>query len=169
MGLNILIINQSSDLCGLLSSFLVSEGHSASCIPASIEAVQEAAALRPDLIIIEVVMPELLAIEIVNRLHRFSVVKHTPVIVISDFPELEFELLHLYDFICRPVDLVRLREGSTVSSRGGKSAARSSPNPTSPLTTTSNSTTTSSTTAASTSSDATSRCWNGGWRAAWRP
>jgi len=120
MGLNVLIINQSSDLCGLLSSFLVSEGHSATCIPGSIEAVKEAAQLRPDLIIIEVVMPELLAIEIVNRLHRFSAIKQTPVIVISDFPELEFELLHLYDFICRPVDLVRLREGIDNLVKGGK-------------------------------------------------
>jgi len=110
MNLNILIINQNDELCGMLSRFLVTEGHRATCTPGTIEAVQEATTLRPDLIIIEVAMPELLAIEIVTRLQRSAVLKHVPVIVISDFPDLEFELLHLFDFICKPVDLSRLRE-----------------------------------------------------------
>jgi len=119
MNLNILIINQNNDLCGILSRFLATEGHTPACIPGTMEAVQEAILFRPDLIIIEVSMPELLAIEIVNRLKRSAVMKQIPVIVISDFPDLEFELLHLFDFICKPVDLARLREDidSLVSGR----------------------------------------------------
>jgi len=128
MNLNILIINQNDDLCGMLSRFLITEGHTATCIPATMEAVQEATTLRPDLIIIEVAMPELLAIEIVNRLQRSTVLKQVPVIVISDFPDLEFELLHLFDFICKPVDLARLRE-DIEALVGGKKRRGMQPNP----------------------------------------
>ncbi len=133
MNLNILIINQNENLCALLSRFLASEGHTPTCIPGNMEAVQEAIALRPDLIIIEVSMPELLAIEIVTRLHRSSAMKHVPVIVISDFPDLEFELLHLFDFIRKPVDLTRLREDieSLVSGRKRR-AVQQAPPPLSP-------------------------------------
>lgn len=129
MNLNILIINQNNDLCGILSRLLVSEGHTPTCIPGTMEAVHEAIALRPDLIIIEVAMPELLAIEIVKRLQRSSSLKHVPVIVISDFPDLEFELLHLFDFIRKPVDLIRLREDieSLVSGSKRRSVQQSLP------------------------------------------
>ena len=120
MKLNILIINQNEDICSILSSFLSAEGHTPTCIPASMDAVQEAASLRPDLIIIEIAMPEHLAIEIVNRLHRSPALKQIPVIVISDFPDLECELLHLFDFICKPVDLARLREDIDTLAQGGK-------------------------------------------------
>jgi chemotaxis protein methyltransferase CheR len=120
MKLNILIINQNEDICSILSSFLSAEGHTPVCIAAGMEAVQEAARLRPDLIVIEVAMPEFLAIEIVNRLHRATALKHIPVVVISDFPDLEFELLHLFDFICKPVDLARLREDIDTLAAGGK-------------------------------------------------
>ncbi len=120
MKLNILIINQNEDICGILSSFLISEGHNPTCVPVGIDAVQVAMELRPDLIIIEVAMPELSAIEIVNRLQRSASLKQLPVIVISDFPDLEFELLHLFDFICRPVDLARLREDVETIASGRK-------------------------------------------------
>ncbi|HZV81099.1 MAG TPA: response regulator, partial [Geobacteraceae bacterium] len=120
MNLNILIINQNEDICGILSSFLASEGHTPICVPGNMEAVQEVMLRRPDLVIIEVAMPELLAIEIVNRLQRSPAMKQIPVIVVSDFPELEFELLHLFDFICRPIDLARLREDINTLTGGGK-------------------------------------------------
>lgn len=120
MGLNILIINQNEEICSILSRFLVSEGHRPTCVSGNMEMVLEAVQKRPDLIIIEIAMPELLAIEIVNRLHRSPVLKQIPVIVISDFPDLEYELLHLFDFICKPVDLARLREDIDTLARGGK-------------------------------------------------
>jgi chemotaxis protein methyltransferase CheR len=120
MSLNILIINQNEEICNLLSRFLISEGHTPLCVPGTADAVQEVVNHRPDLIIIEVAMPELMAIEIVNRLHRSAQLKQIPVIVISDFADLEFELLHLFDFICKPVDLIRLREDIETLAQGKK-------------------------------------------------
>lgn len=119
MPLNILVIKQNADFCGIVCRFLSTEGQNPVC--SSVEtALQKALEVPPDLIVIEVSMPELTAIETLNRLQRSSSTKHIPVIVISDFPELEFELLHLFDFICKPIDLRRLREDISTLSRGKK-------------------------------------------------
>lgn len=109
MLLNILVVNQNEDFCGNVCRFLASEGQKPICAtPAT--ALLKAEEIRPDAIIIEISMPELTSIEIVSRLQRSPATRHIPVIVISEFPELEFELLHLFDFICKPVNLRRLHD-----------------------------------------------------------
>jgi len=118
MPLNILIIYQNEILCDVISRFLRAEGHRADCHTSEKNQLQQTLAERPDLIIIEVVMPELAAIEIVNRLQRSTATRQIPVIVISDFAQLELELLHLFDFISKPVDLWRLREDIGILSSG---------------------------------------------------
>jgi len=118
--LDILIISHNEELCGFLCRFLNSEGHECVCANSDNRLLNNAPENSPDLIIIEVSMPELTAIEIVNRLQRSSFSRHIPVIVISDFSELEFELLHVFDFICKPIDLGRLREDLAILSRGEK-------------------------------------------------
>lgn len=120
MHLNVLIIHQNEEFCGVLSRFIASEGHNTICTNGEKGELSRALENNADLIIIEVSMPELTAIEIVNRLHRGSSSRHIPVIVISDFPELEFEFLHIFDFICKPLDLRRLREDITILAGGGK-------------------------------------------------
>jgi len=131
MPLNIRIINRSEDLCSALCRFFRSEGHKAECISAvkrpDCGSVHPAAALlqagqeaRPDLIVIEVEMPESDALESVKRLHRSPATKNIPIIVISAFPELEFEFSNIFDFICKPIDLRRLREDVSSISKGLK-------------------------------------------------
>ena len=131
MSLNIQIINRSDDLCSSLCRFFRSEGHKAACVAAvkrpgcgsvhpAANPLQGGLEERPDIIIIEVVMPESDALESVKCLHRSPATKNIPIIVISDFPELEFEFSNIFDFICTPIDLRRLREDVSILSRGGK-------------------------------------------------
>jgi len=131
MPLNIQIINRSEDLCSALCRFFRSEGHRAECISAvkrpDCGSVHSAAVSllagrenRPDLIVIEVEMPESEALESVKRLHRLPATKNIPIIVISAFPDLEFEFSNIFDFICKPIDLKRLREDVSSISRGLK-------------------------------------------------
>lgn len=131
MSLNIQIINRSEDLCSALCRFFRSEGHKAACISAvkhrdcgSVHAFstapQAGAEDRPDLIIVEVEMPESDALESVRRLHRYPANKNIPLIVISSFADLEFEFPNVFDFICKPIDLRRLREDVSSISSGLK-------------------------------------------------
>ncbi len=120
MKLNILIISQNENIRSILSSFLAVEGHEARSASNQSDGIEAISSNRPDLVIIEVSMPEISAIETVKVLHRGSTTRSIPVIVISDFTELEIELLHIFDFICKPVDLARLREDLEILAQGRK-------------------------------------------------
>jgi len=131
MTLNIQIINRNEDICSALCRFFRSEGHKAACISAvkrpdcgSVQAVSGSRPSenedRPDIVIIEVEMPESAALESVKCLHRSPATKNVPIIVISDFPDLEFEFSNIFDFLCKPIDLKRLREDVSSISRGMK-------------------------------------------------
>lgn len=116
--LKIRVKNQSPELCKVISEFLRSEGHEVTCCCDKSDFVRQIIDNPSDLIIIEVGMPELAAIEMLDRLQRSPATRSTPVIVISDFPELEFELPYIFDFICKPIDLGRLREDIQLLSSG---------------------------------------------------
>ena len=118
MHLRVLIINERESFCDFLSGLLTSEGHTPVCALGFREAQRAALRLKPDLIILEVSRPDIGALEIVQRLKRFDEIRHTPIIVISDYPELEYEFLHVFDFMTKPVDVQRLRDDIDILSRG---------------------------------------------------
>ena len=120
MSLHILVINENEALCDFLSHLLSEDGHEVSCVRGYREALLAARSERPELIILEVSTTAIGAVETADRLHRAEESRHVPVIVISDYPELEFELLNLFDFILTPVDTARLREDIETIAQGGK-------------------------------------------------
>lgn len=119
MPLTILIVNHHTDSSGNICRFLAAEGQKPISVAAE-TALQMAVELRPDVIVVELTTPEMNAIEVVNRLQKATETKHIPVIVLSNFPELEYELLHLFDFIGTPINLRRLREDINDISAGKK-------------------------------------------------
>jgi len=123
MNLRVLVINGQDSFRGFLSDLLYSEGHTASCVPDFREASRAAAAQKPDLIILEFSRPEIGTLEIVQRLQRSGDTRQTPIIVISECADLEYELLNVFDFIAKPVDLARLREDLKTVGEGHKKRA----------------------------------------------
>jgi chemotaxis protein methyltransferase CheR len=123
MSLSILIINENESFCSFLREMLSVEGHNALCATGETESLRLAQSMKPDLIILEVSMPEISALATVKRLHRTAETRTIPLIVISDFGGLEFELLHVFDFIGKPLDLGRLREDLAIIAQGKKKRA----------------------------------------------
>lgn len=125
MPLDVQIINHSEDLCGVLCRFFSAEGDRAVCTElwrsdCRAAAPGTASSKKPDLIIIEVSMPESNAIAVLDGLQKSAATKNIPIIVISDFAELEFELNNCLDFILKPIDLRRLREDVELLRAGRK-------------------------------------------------
>lgn len=123
MSLSILIINENEAFCTQLSGELSADGHAVGCVRGIREAVKAVHAGKPDLIILEVGAEKVGALEIKRRLQRLEETRHIPLIVISDYPELEYELLKVFDFIPKPVNLDRLREDIETLKRGGEKPA----------------------------------------------
>ena len=123
MPLYILVINENEALCDFISLLLTEDGHKVCCVQGAGEALQAVRNDGPDLVVLEVSRADIGALEIVDRLQRNAESRHIPVIVISDYPDLEYELLNLFDFIPKPVDKVRLREDVATIAQGGKKRA----------------------------------------------
>jgi chemotaxis protein methyltransferase CheR len=121
--LRVLIINENQAFCDFLSGLLSADGHRPDCAIGFREAQLSALALEPELIILEVSRPDMGALETVQRLKRSEETRHIPVIVISDYPELEYEFLNVFDFMAKPVDMQRLREDIDMLLKGRKKRA----------------------------------------------
>src|SRR6266571_1737974 len=98
MNLRVLVINERDSFCSFLSSLLEAEGHVSLCARGFRDSSRAATVLNPDLIVLEVSRPDIGALEIVQRLQRAAETRQIPIIVISDYPELEYELLDIFDF-----------------------------------------------------------------------
>jgi chemotaxis protein methyltransferase CheR len=120
MSLNILNIVENEALCRMVSGLLEADGHAVTCIIGRSDVVKVAREMKPELIVLEVSGEQVGVLEVKQRLQRLDETRDIPVIVISDHPELEYELLKVFDFIPKPVDLERLREDVAILARGGK-------------------------------------------------
>lgn len=124
MNLRVLVINEQDSFCELLSGLLKAEGHTPLCARGFRDATRAAAGLKPDLIILEVSRPDVGVLEIVQRIQRGEETRHIPIIVFSEYPELEYELLNVFDFMVKPVDAARLREDLAMLAEGRKKRAQ---------------------------------------------
>ncbi len=120
MALKILNIVDNEALCKMVCGLLEADGHAVTCMVGRSDAVKVALETKPELIILEVSGEKVGSLEVKQRLQRLDDTRHIPVIVISDHVELEYELLKVFDFIPKPVDLERLREDVAILSRGEK-------------------------------------------------
>jgi len=106
--LHILIISDNASFAAYLSELLVDAGHDASSIAEGKEAFRAIRRQKPDLVIIAVEGSKVAGLAIEHRLHSSAGTRIVPVIVISECLRLEAELLHVFDFIPKPLDVKRL-------------------------------------------------------------
>ena len=125
MKLCVLVIHERDSFCDSLTLLLTKDGHAPLCAGAIREAVQAAAIVKPELVILEITHSGRGALESVQRLQRLEETRHLPIIVIADDPDLEYELLHVFDFMSPSVDPARLREDLAMLAEGRKKRSHS--------------------------------------------
>lgn len=110
MSLQVLIIDKNRALCSMLGGFLEGRGHVVTCVHAGKDAFAVARGLSPDLVILDLAMPDMTGVDVIRWFERQEETRDIPIIVVSSDVELEDELLSVFDFILRPVDVGRLLE-----------------------------------------------------------
>jgi CheY-like chemotaxis protein len=110
----ILVVDDSPSVVALLRGFLAHEGYDVVVATNGIEALERFAALRPDLVLMDVMMPELDGIETVRRMRaEDSGTAWVPVIFLSALDTEDDAVRALEaggdDFIAKPVNLSILR------------------------------------------------------------
>ncbi|MDH3999203.1 MAG: tetratricopeptide repeat protein [Desulfuromonadales bacterium] len=107
--LTICIVEDGGGLCRQLNSDLTKAGHRLHCLLAHASLVSQIAAKEPDLILLAVSESLGSELELYHRLTRHRQLKMAPIIVVSVYPDLEYELLDAFDFISLPLDIRRLQ------------------------------------------------------------
>lgn len=107
--LNIFIIDEAMELCRDLRGWLEQDGHDVNCSQASLVLLNPLASLSPDLIIFGLNRYHGQGMTMFRRLGNYRELRQVPVIAVSEDPDLEYEMLDVFDFQVRPFDRTRLQ------------------------------------------------------------
>jgi chemotaxis protein methyltransferase CheR len=109
-----LIVDEDQELCRTLSATLLDAGCQVECLRTGEGHYPAIRQLAPDLVILDVSMPESVGLDTLRRLGVHRSTKKIPVIATSRQAELEYELLDAFDFLPKPIDQRRLLENVTL-------------------------------------------------------
>lgn len=107
---HILIVDENRLLCDELSGPLAEAGCRVECIIDGANSYRTILERMPSLLILDISLPDAAGLETLRRLHNHRSTRKLPIIAISNQAEFEFELLDVFDFLEKPVDLRRLTE-----------------------------------------------------------
>lgn len=106
----ILIVDDEKNLRLTLSETLQREGHTVLTAADGTETIEICERLSPDLILLDLILPDLNGIQLLKRIWRAS---GPPIIIMTAYGEVrsavEAMKYHAYDYICKPFDLEELR------------------------------------------------------------
>ena len=106
---DILVVDDTIANLKLLAGMLRSEGYSVRPVSSGAQALRAAARRRPDLILLDITMPEMDGYEVCLRLKRDASLASVPVIFISALSELDFKVKAFasggVDYVTKPFQL----------------------------------------------------------------
>ena len=126
----VMVVDDDTDTRNVLSRMLQSQGHFVLEVGNGLEAVDLAARHRPEVITLDLIMPEVDGLEVLRTLKANSQTRQIPVICVSISDELSAEALQsgAVQFIQKPLEpATLLRAINAVCGTGSGSAGSSSP------------------------------------------
>jgi len=107
----VLVIDNDEDVTRILSYIFETQGHQVICAHSGGEAIALARRHRPDLITLDLNLPDIDGFEVLRMLRAAEESRHIPVICISVRPDVRLALALGADFCMeKPLDIDRLRE-----------------------------------------------------------
>jgi DNA-binding response OmpR family regulator len=105
----ILLIEDDTDLSGIIKAFLVKEGYEVKCAFHGLEGIDLAMTFKPTLILLDIMLPHVDGIEVCHNIRTHS---HAPIIIISAKNSEMDKLLSLGigadDYLTKPFSLIEM-------------------------------------------------------------
>lgn len=110
---SILIVDDETTSHLIMEAVLQVEGHHLTFASNGLEALEKAAALTPDLVLLDVMMPEMDGFEVCRRLRETPLLAEVPIIMVTALDDRDSRLQGIEagadDFISKPIDFIELR------------------------------------------------------------
>lgn len=110
----ILIVDDDQQATELLERFVAMNGHQATSINRSSQAIELANSFNPDIIMVDLMMPDINGFELCALLRAESKFAETPIIVLSALEDVRSKTQAIQagatEFIAKPFDIVNLTE-----------------------------------------------------------
>ena len=111
----ILIVDNESDLCTMLSIMFRQRGYRADAVADSRKALAEIEANRPDLLILDLLMPGVSGLDVLEAMASDPSMASIPVILLTGFEQDRISLDHIHqqmhvEFLAKPFALKTLLE-----------------------------------------------------------
>jgi chemotaxis protein methyltransferase CheR len=107
--LRVVIIDEAIELCGDMRRWLEQGGHETSCWSLSEVSLASVSTFSPDLVVCGISSYDSPAMVPFRKLSNHRHLRHVPLIVVSNDPDLEYEILDIFDFQIYPCDYLRLK------------------------------------------------------------
>ncbi len=108
----ILLVDDNLQNLGLLDACLSQEGYSTRCATTGSEALALAESTNPDLILLDVLLPDMIGYEVCRRLKAHEVTRLTPVVMVTALTELSDKIQGIEagadDFLYKPFNRLEL-------------------------------------------------------------
>lgn len=113
----ILIIDDDIDTTNLLESIIKTKGHQPTSVNNSMNAIEAANSINPDLILLDIMMPGINGIQLCKMFQSIPELKHIPVIIVSALNDIGSKKdafnAGAKDFITKPLRPIDLNQKIT--------------------------------------------------------
>lgn len=112
----ILMIDDDTDFSGLVSAHFTGLGHAVTLAPNGADGLKKAAAVRPDIIFLDISMPDMNGIEVLRELRAGDETSDIPVLIISSkffdagMNDIFSQERNFKAFLSKPVALTALQQ-----------------------------------------------------------
>ena len=112
----ILVVDDDTEFSGLVSGHFTGLGYKVILAHDGKEGLEKAAALKPDIIFLDIMMPDMNGIEVLRELRADDDTSHIPVVVMtakffdSSMTELFTQESNCREFLSKPVELSHLQQ-----------------------------------------------------------
>lgn len=117
----VLVLDEDQEVCRLVTQALTENNCRVACLPLHHQPHLLVRELKPDLIVLDISLPDGHGVETLRRLQAQRDTRKIPVIVTSSRAELEYELLEVFDFLLKPISILRLLENVALVRRSSHS------------------------------------------------
>jgi len=110
----VLIVDDNRDAADALSELLILEGHEAQSVYGALAAIDKAAQICPDAVLLDIGLPQIDGYELARMLHEVPALKNVTLIAVTGYGQArdkESDRARVFDhYLVKPVDLDKLSE-----------------------------------------------------------